>query len=310
MCEITTRPVGDVITAAVQHEFPNLFGLDMGSFTTSAPSPQPNPLVGKQTSTFCVYPESIASLYPQSSHSTLKITAMFNSRADIEPIVTEALNRCIRNSIPPPHVRVSVSIKHILTLQSGSFVRLTLGNYPTDPFNGDRGMTTQDALILSTKVDLRGGKLDLLCRLAPSITFGKIAPAANVSAKGTYLTVYYVTVNRNDFVGETDSDIDTDLMYFSLGQLLVLRDVNGVEQEDLGAIIGFGTGGAYHDTPVVTDTCIYFTASISRVIASGDYVTFDNWDGTVSGVSNMNLYSAYGSSTGALTGGATSKVYG
>jgi len=271
------------------------FPTDVGRQTIGAP------LVGTSTAVLQYRSDEISSAYGDRLSSSVNFDLQFHSILDggaLEPFMVGKLKRY---AIAPPIIDLVVDISLLAAVRAGMYVNLTLATWPVSLYESTRGIS-QSGLILESNVSFETGTIALSVQVLPSYSFGKIAPAAVVTSKGNDAGGDYVVVTDDSFsqwASDSADDVikQKDWWFFQVGQQLTLRDQYGVDQEDLGEIIGFGTT-VVSDPTAATSSRIYFTAGIARVIATGDYVTlYQNWTAT-----EHDNYSAYGSTTAVVDG--------
>jgi hypothetical protein len=156
---------------------------------------------------------------------------------------------------------------------------------------------------------LNGGKLGFSAsiEILAAQTIGRIAPAAKVTSKGSDANGAYFVVEDTNFVA--DQTNDKDWFYFAVGDRLDHRTADGATAGSwsIRAISGFGSNFA--STPqAASDSRVYVDGAIGSAITAGDYITFAAW--SVSNTARMELYSAYATAAGALSGGDSAKRYG
>jgi hypothetical protein len=253
----------------------------------------------------------LSAAFAAHSLDKLKLSARLNSEDDCAFVSALMHARIKKNKIPSPILPLRLSLNMVETVQAGAVVAVTDDSI-VDPFSGAVGMTSIVGRVIESRVVLaeENPGLDVTIELLGDVSGAKIAPAAKVTAKGSDVNGQYLEAMLTEFV--MDEDSGRDHYYFAVGDLVELRDITGALKEDLGAITGFGTNFT-SDPESATESgsrCrIYVSdASITSSIATGDHVTFVPWSG--SNTARMSTYSAYASSAGALTGGASPKEYG
>jgi hypothetical protein len=265
------------------------------------------------SSTEKVY-ESLSELdteFPDVGVSTISIEALLNTIQTAEHI----LNRCryllFQYFAPPPRCTIQIAPTHIPNVQAGTILSLTHTNL-VNPYTGTRGWTNLLARCISTEIRITDGPL-LTCQveLLGTNSYGLVAPACKLESlfRGSDGTSHYLIVEANAY--SNDSANTKDFYRFAVGDKLEVRDADGSVVEGPMTIQGFGDNNTSDPTAATlksSQEIIRVDETLTGTYNAGDYVTFASW--SASNTSNMENYSAYGDSSGALTGGDTSDLYG
>jgi hypothetical protein len=178
---------------------------------------------------------------------------------------------------------------------------------PANPYSGIRGWSSLVGRVLSRSRDLKKMLINVTIELLLENTIGRLAPAAVVTSKGADGNGAYFVVEDSNFVAERDDD--KDWWHFAVGDHLTHRDATGATKAAwaMRSISGFGTNFV-PDPEDANSSRVYVDGAIGSAVAAGDYITFDAW--AAGNTARMELYSAFATAAGALSGGDSARTYG
>jgi len=243
--------------------------------------------------------------FPRAEFGSIEISAMLNDRGTIGSIMAGLINRLVETSVPPPEMDILLDASYIATdppIQAGSILSITDTTRwrPLDPQTGTRGWTGKLCRVLSSEIVLAEEDHGLRCtiQVLGGTTSAKIAPAATVTAKGTYGTgTQYFVVNDNDYTPEGGGTAQRDWGYFAVDDWIQLCDITGAVKES-EQIESFGANEAATPGAASTST-VNVVGGIAAVIVAGDYITYLDWLGTPVD-SNRPNYCALADANGTL----------
>lgn len=264
--------------------------------------------IGGKTREIVIRSEELSVAFAETELDQESVSALLNTEDDFAPLAGRLIGRIAEYSIQPPVWDPRLDIALYQSLKLGSPVVISWADAPANPYTGLRGWSQVIGRVLSRNRKLNGTNfgVDVTIELLAAIDIGRLAPAAVVTSKGSDANGAYFVVEDTNFVSDPDSD--KDWWYFAVTDKLVHRDATGAAKAGWAtrAVSGFGTNFV-SDPTLANSSRVYVDGAIGSAVAAGDYITFSDW--SAGNTVRMELYSAYATVGGALTGGDSAKRY-
>ncbi|HJW75193.1 MAG TPA: hypothetical protein VJ787_05930 [Thermoleophilia bacterium] len=235
----------------------------------------------------------------------LTVDAKLHSINDVTTVIARQIAKLPDIGIPRPRVTIETHWTLFAQVNAGDMVSITdttLFN-PFNPFYNARGWPAVVARVLGTRLSFGpNARLSIDVELLPSIHGARVAPAADVTAKGSDGNGEYFVVHAPSAMSSYRIDPwDDDWALFAVNDRIELRDATGALKEGPEIITGFGTNFV-SDPALANSGRVYIAGTITASIVAGDYITFSPWDGSVT--ANMSNYAAMALSSLLDPGGA------
>lgn len=292
---LQVRALEEKITEAVRNDVTNVQWLQTSKVPATM-SGAKDTIIIKNTEVECAFGEN--------NLDRFELEAMFDTRNSIGGLLARLRGVIGQYSVPPPVLRLRLTLDRWLTMYPGTLVELDWDDVPVNMFTGVRGWANLVGRVLSAPLPVgqRGLGFEAVIELLGVKLRGMVAPAATVTAKGNDGVFDYFVVNDTDFVAD---DTDQDWWHFVVGMEVELRDVTGAVKET-ETINSFG-GNHASDPEDASNSRINVDGVIGSAIAAGDYLTLRTW---YAGNPSVNEdYSAYADANGDLTGGDEARRY-
>jgi hypothetical protein len=232
--------------------------------------------------------------YDVNERSVLDVTAMLNDKDHLGAIGAMQMAR-LRDLVKPCYEStIYLHNRLMLQVQAGSLLSITSTKTGVrDPFTNAVGLASVPARVLSSRIIVEPeGKtlIECLVQLLDPIDSARVAPACDVTGKGSKDADEYFIVDWDKYVDNPVAYTVTDFMLFRPGDLIELRDKTGALKEGPLTVANFGSTHKADPTDAI-DPWIWVLEAIASAIVAGDYLTFSPW--SAASTANMELYSAY-----------------
>lgn len=255
-----------------------------------------------ETTTIKIKSDELNNAFSEHWLDQLDISALLNTDSDFTPLAGRLLGMVGEYSVPPPVWDTILDVGLYQDLKPGVYVIINWNehNAPVNPFTGNRGWTDIVGRVIKRSYPLDNQPaFNVTIELLTANLTARLAPAVIVTGKGSdglgaYFTCDETAAGQN-YVA--DPDANKDFHYFAVGDEIEHRDETGAIKASWTdrSITGFGTNEQADPTTAPGSPMrIYVDGVIGSTVAAGDYITFTDWQASVS--SRRSRYSTYADS--------------